>query len=150
MTSQMDIQMPIMDGLEATKEIRHMEKLYGSNGTPSSVIIVALTASSLLSDREAALSAGCNDFLSKPVSLPWLNNKIVEWGSMKELQMWADLRPALHRMITERQEAMAKNVARHLHLPYGHDLLSRFHNPSRTPQPSAGTLGVPSVTAFNS
>jgi osomolarity two-component system response regulator SSK1 len=143
----MDIQMPIMDGLEATKEIRHMEKLYGSNGTPSSVIIVALTASSLLSDREAALSAGCNDFLSKPVPLSWLKNKIVEWGSMKTLQMWADLRPALPRMITERQEAMAENVARHLHLP---SLSSRFPNPSRTPQSSAGTLGGPSVTAFNS
>lgn len=52
----------------------------------SSVIIVGLTASPLESDRVAALAAGCNDFLTKPVSMLLLNSKIVEWGSTKELQ----------------------------------------------------------------
>ncbi|KAJ2610824.1 response regulator [Coemansia sp. RSA 1365] len=51
----------------------------------SPVIIVALTASSLESDRRAALSAGCNDFLTKPVSLIWLKLKIIEWGCMQAL-----------------------------------------------------------------
>jgi osomolarity two-component system response regulator SSK1 len=137
--------MPVMDGISATKEIRRLEKLNASQGYPgtpqtegqrtpsdissdsrmssspfrSSVIIVALTASSLQSDRVAALAAGCNDFLTKPVSLEWLNNKIIEWGSIKALQMFADSRPDFVKSVSAGQAVQAQNIARRLHMPEG-------------------------------
>ncbi|PYH95326.1 hypothetical protein BO71DRAFT_474179 [Aspergillus ellipticus CBS 707.79] len=121
----MDIQLPVMNGLDATKEIRRLERLNGigvfpktadgrssaanatvttppaitGNSDPlkeedtlhdlslfkSPVIIVALTASSLQSDRHEALAAGCNDFLTKPVRFEWLEQKVTEWGCMQAL-----------------------------------------------------------------
>jgi PAS domain S-box-containing protein len=55
----MDIKMPGMDGLEATKEIRKLNP---------DIPIIAQTAYSRIEDKEKALEAGCNDFLSKPIS----------------------------------------------------------------------------------
>ena len=55
----MDIKMPIMDGLEATKAIK---------ASHPELPIVALTANAFDSDRQLAMDAGCDDFLSKPVS----------------------------------------------------------------------------------
>ena len=55
----MDIKMPIMDGLEATKAIKEKHP---------DLPIVALTANAFDSDRQLAMEVGCNDFLSKPVS----------------------------------------------------------------------------------
>ncbi len=59
----MDMQMPVMDGIEATQKIREQEK--GQGGSP--IPVIALTANAMDDDREQCLQAGMDDFLSKPV-----------------------------------------------------------------------------------
>ena len=69
----MDIQMPVMDGFEATQAIRDLEKDSGRH-TP----IIALTAHAINGYREKCLERGLDDYLSKPMKIADLNAKIAE------------------------------------------------------------------------
>lgn len=71
----MDCQMPIMDGYEATIELRAFEDEIGTARTP----IIALTANALQSDRERCFSVGMDGYLSKPFQLESLKSVILEF-----------------------------------------------------------------------
>jgi len=68
----MDLQMPVMDGITATKAIRES----GNNVLP----IIAITASTMAEDGKKALSSGMNDYLLKPIDTKSLKEKIYKWG----------------------------------------------------------------------
>jgi len=69
----MDMQMPVMGGVEATRLIREREKSLGSKRVP----ILAMTASAMHSDRDACIAAGMDDYVAKPVEVDALYSVIV-------------------------------------------------------------------------
>jgi len=74
----MDCQMPVMDGVEATRMIRAEESLM----TPTqSIAIIALTANVMQEDRQKCLEAGMTDFLAKPIERESFNSMVVKWGA---------------------------------------------------------------------
>ncbi len=68
----MDIQMPVMDGIEATKIIRSREG--------AQPIIIAMTANAMQGDREVCIKAGMDDYISKPVKFEGLLDLLAKWG----------------------------------------------------------------------
>jgi hemerythrin-like metal-binding protein len=71
----MDIQMPVMDGYAATKQIRQWEQ----ENIRSRVTIIALTADAFEEDRKRCMNAGMDDFLAKPVALEALRMVLSRW-----------------------------------------------------------------------
>lgn len=73
----MDVQMPVMDGLEATKEIRKLE-----DESLSKISIIAMTANAFEEDRKSCINAGMNGFVSKPIKIDFLMKALEEsWGN---------------------------------------------------------------------
>ena len=81
----MDVQMPGIDGLEATRQIRNQQSLVLNHQVP----IIAMTARAMLGDRERCLAAGMNDYLTKPVSLQASAEALDKWLPQRSLESGA-------------------------------------------------------------
>ncbi len=75
----MDLQMPEMDGLETTRQIRQMESARGVSNLTNQIKIVAMTANVMNEDRENCLKVGMNDFISKPVRSEEIAKTLKRW-----------------------------------------------------------------------
>jgi two-component system sensor histidine kinase/response regulator len=73
----MDMQMPVMDGLEATRHIRANE---GEGHIP----IIAMTANAMSGDRDRCLDAGMDDYISKPIKTSVLQEVLARWAPRQE------------------------------------------------------------------
>jgi signal transduction histidine kinase/response regulator RpfG family c-di-GMP phosphodiesterase len=74
----MDIQMPELNGYDATIQIRQLE-----NGTE--IPIIALTAGTIQGDKEKAITAGMNDYLAKPINITEFNKVVTKWVSKVQI-----------------------------------------------------------------
>jgi two-component system sensor histidine kinase/response regulator len=70
----MDVQMPGVDGLEATRRIRALR------GGQARVPVIAITANAMAGDEQRCLAAGMNDYVTKPIDRARLLGKVAEWG----------------------------------------------------------------------
>jgi CheY-like chemotaxis protein len=77
----MDMRMPNMEGLEATRKIR------GLSNVSKDLPIVALTANAFDDDRNACFDSGMNDFMTKPVSAEELSEMVVRWTTEREQRL---------------------------------------------------------------
>jgi CheY-like chemotaxis protein len=68
----MDVQMPELDGLEATRIIRSTER--------KQPVIIAMTANAMEGDREECIASGMNDYMSKPIKLEEMIAMIKKWA----------------------------------------------------------------------
>ncbi|MBF0121395.1 MAG: response regulator [Desulfobacterales bacterium] len=85
----MDMQMPVMDGYTATREIRNYESEIRNKekNTESVIPIIAMTAHAMVGEREKCIEAGMNDYISKPIDPNQLYEMLLKWIKPGERQL---------------------------------------------------------------
>jgi CheY-like chemotaxis protein/nitrogen-specific signal transduction histidine kinase len=106
----MDVMMPEMDGLEATRQIRTRQQNRAEHPNyKSPLIIVAMTASAMPGDREKCLEAGMDDYLSKPVRPEDVRALVERWAEKAALDITIpgrDAAPTSLRIMTNTNNSM--------------------------------------------
>nr|WP_238787647.1 response regulator [Thiospirillum jenense] len=110
----MDIQMPELDGLEATRRIRQYEKeratAHDQLDAYSPIPIIAMTAHAMRGDREKSLAVGMNDHLAKPIDPELLRNLLVRWLNTRKSHVITPIQPPTHVVTSVPIESQATFV----------------------------------------
>ena len=126
----MDMQMPQMDGIEATQKIRKDKDLEG-------LPIIALTANAMRGDREKAIAAGMNDYISKPIDIDELFTALIKWLPQNETENTSvDNDKVTHANVVDFPEIVGIDVKEGLRnlnsqIPQYRNLLVKFSNRNR-------------------
>jgi signal transduction histidine kinase/DNA-binding response OmpR family regulator/HPt (histidine-containing phosphotransfer) domain-containing protein len=88
----MDVQMPLLDGLEATRRIRALSET--EDDRFARIPILAMTALAMAGDREKSLAAGMNDHITKPIDPKYLKSLLARWVQVPESRRIADNKAA--------------------------------------------------------
>ncbi|MGJ8669550.1 MAG: response regulator [Oceanococcus sp.] len=133
----MDMQMPVMDGIEATRRIRQLDSPHAT------VPIVAMTANAMQEDRQQCLDAGMNDHLGKPVNIDQLRSILTRWLPVEMEAIMAtrtipeavanadsetpafDFEGAIKNMADSR-ELWVRLARRYLETPLAHSAISKW------------------------
>lgn len=112
----MDMQMPVMDGYEATRLIRQDNKL-------KNIPVIAITANALIGDREKCLACGCTSYIAKPFKAEelvqelnkHLNSNFVQKGNSDTMsqQFILELLPEFINLLSEMIENLNQSIAQH-------------------------------------
>ena len=148
----MDVQMPEMDGLEATAEIRRLEKMSGTH-----IPIIAMTAHAMKGDRERCLAAGMDGYVSKPISLEALVAEIdrvappsTHYGTpldKAELRQRLDGNEELLSELVRLFIGDAPNQIREIHAAIAAGSATRLEYASHSLKGSAASLGAKGLAA---
>lgn len=143
----MDMQMPLMSGIEATRVLR----CQGYNGA-----IIALTANATSEDRNTCLQAGCNDYLSKPINrdrlyaitAQYLTEEADDGGVPPIISQLEDADPEIHSLLLRFVQGLPQTIARLEQLQKQQDW-REFGKVIHDLKGSGGNFGYPTLSALS-